>query len=550
MTISRRRFVGGAAAAAAVGAVAPAWLPRLARAGTTSSALITPSDCPIDHIVVLTMENRSFDHYFGALALPTDAGGRGRIDVDGLTGTEMNQWSDGTPQPVFPLGGTTCNRLDPPHEWESVRIQQSNGEGGYLRAVEAHYPAQASDARAREANPDAGDVMGYYTAADIPFAWGAAEHFTICDAYRSPVAGPTLPNRHYLHAASSHGVWDNYLDSRPRSASPSPQGDPTYGFEWRTIYQEFAETRPDLEWRVYFVEAPFTMLYKWPREQMPQQFRPFSQFLVDALAGDLPAYTTIDPGYFTASDHAPQNVELGQLFIASVYAALAASPAWDRTALFVTYDEDGGFYDHGRHELVPDDHGSRFAGGETGADIGVREAWDPASDESEAPWNGEHADDPLYADFSLTGGRLPTMVIGPWAKEHHVSHAPADHTSILAFAEWRFGLNPLSERDRWRRAAGHDMTDCFDFSGSPRRPVVLPVPAFHVSMLTDCASTYAAPPAPFVPGPRDPSNPALDLNAVLADAIAAGAIPSIDAATVQASYRDAFRLAASLPDLI
>ena len=272
--------------------------------------------------------------------------------------------------------------------------------------------------------------------------------------------------------------------------------------------------------------------------------------LTDALAGDLPAYTTIDPGYFTASDHAPQNVQLGQLFIASVYAALAASPAWDRTALFVTYDEDGGFYDHGRHELVPDDHGSRFATGATGADVGTRATWDRGSDEPDAPWNGDHADDPLYGDFSLTGGRLPTMVMGPWAKEHYVSQVPCDHTSILAFAEWRFGLQPLAERDRWRGAAGHDLTDCFDFSGSPRRPVALPVPTFHASMFTDCASTYAAPPFPYVPGPREPGNPALDLNSVLATAIAAGAIPSIDAATVQATYRDAFRLAAELPSLI
>lgn len=493
--IPRRAFLAGAATAALTG---PYLLrPAPARGGTSSAA----ADCPIDHIVVLTMENRSFDHYYGSLSLV-----EGRTDVDGLSGVERNAWSNGDVVDAFPLSGTTCNRLDPPHEWVSSRLQWNGGlNDGYLRAVEHHYP-EAEDPATRP--PDAADVMGYYVRADLPFAYGAADEFTICDRYFSPIGAPTLPNRHYLHCATAGGLKDNYLDSRPKGASLSPQGDPTYGFDFRTIYEELSDKGVD--WRVHFTEAPFTMLYRWPKNTHPERFTPMAQFYADAARGDLASFTTIDPGYFTASDHAPQNVQLGQLFIASVYYALAASPAWERTALIVTYDEDGGFYDHVSHRRGLVD---------------------------------ELANPDLAEDFSKSGGRLPTMVLGPWAKRGHVSHVEADHTSILALAEWRFGLDPLTLRDAARQAAGENLLDCFDFGGSARPPVVLPVPSFHASMFTDCASTYLAPPAPFLPGPRGPSNPGLDLNEALLAAVGAGAIPLLGAAETRRTQQRAFAFA-------
>ena len=444
--ISRRQFLGGSAAAAATALVGPS---LLRRAGAS-----TPPN-PIEHIVVLTMENRSFDHFFGSLSLL-----EGRSDVDGLTGSEHNLWSNGDVEPVFHLGGNTCTRLDPPHEWSSVRTQYAaGGESGYLAAVEHHHGIDPDDRP-----PDARDPMGFYTSADLPFAYGVADRFAICQNYRSPVAGPTLPNRHYLHAATSGGIWDNYLDSRERGASPSPMGDPTYGFDFLTIYERLSQHNRD--WRVYFTEAPFTMLYRWPRLNHPERFAPFNQFLVDAARGDLPAFTTIDPGYFTASDHAPQNVQLGQLFMASVYAALAASPVWDRTALFISYDEDGGFYDHGSHAFVPDELGSVKWDGSA---VVSHESFEPAPTASFV--SGEHAGDPLYGDFSLSGGRLPTMVLGPWVREQYVSPTDSDHTSILAFAEWCFDLDPLAHRDTYRLEAGQTLVDCFDFGGSPRGPL-------------------------------------------------------------------------------
>ncbi|MFZ6005136.1 MAG: alkaline phosphatase family protein [Actinomycetota bacterium] len=492
--IPRRKFLLGAASAALGGP----YLIRAARAAGTSTAV---SDCPVDHIVVLTMENRSFDHFFGSLSLR-----EGRAEVDGLAGGERNAWSSGEEVEAFQLSGTTCNRLDPPHEWESSRLQWNLGANdGYLRAVEHHYP-EASDPTTRPA--DAADVMGFYVRDDLPFSYGVADEFAICQRYFSPVGAPTLPNRHYLHCATSGGLKDNYLDSRGPGGSPSPQGDPTYGFDFLTIYERMSQANVD--WRVYFTEAPFTMLYRWPRLNHPERFAPMAQFYADAAAGNLPSFTTIDPGYFTASDHAPQNVQLGQLFIASVYYALAASPAWERTALIVTYDEDGGFYDHVPHlRGLPDDHTSEV----------------------------------LDDDFSKSGGRLPTMLMGPWVRQRHVSDVEADHTSILALAEWRFGLDPLTQRDEARLTAGQNLLDCFDFGGSARRPVALPVPSFHASMFTDCGSTYVAPPAPYVPGPREPSNPGLDLNEALMLAVNAGAIPLLDPTVTRKTLLSAFGMA-------
>lgn len=361
--------------------------------------------------------------------------------VEGLSGEESNAWSNGDRVPVFPLSGTTCNRLDPPHEWSSSRIQWNGGANdGYLRAVEEHYPGTAD---------------------------------------------------------------------RGRGASPSPQGDPTYGFDFRTIYESMSDQ--GIDWRVYFTDAPSTMLYRWPRLNHPERFTPMAKFYADAAAGDLASFTTIDPAYFSASDHAPQNAQLGQLFIASVYYALAASPAWERTALVVTYDEDGGFYDH-----VPHLRG--------------------LADERQNLADLDH-------DFSKSGGRVPTMVLGPWARQGEVCHTQMDHTSILALAQECFGLGSLTERDAARRAAGQHMLDCFDFDGAPRDPVVLPVPSFHASMFTDCASTYLGPPAPYVPGPRDATNPSLDLNDLLAYSVAKKAIPMLSATATRRTLTRAFRMA-------
>jgi hypothetical protein len=326
------------------------------------------------------------------------------------------------------------------------------------------------------------------------------------------------------------------------------------------------------------------MLYSRPRLAHPERFAPFSQFLADAAAGTLASMTTIDPGYFTASDHSPQNVQLGQLFIASVYYALAASPAWDKTVLIVTYDEDGGYYDSGGHLFVPDERGSWTWNETDGA--AARASWNPEHDlppdrpssdytgmldEGSSPYH--HAPDgqeSLYADFSLTGGRLPTMVMGPWVRGTgggNVDHTPMDHASIIAFVADCLDLpddvthpatgevHSLTMRARYRRHSswGPDPQDpggptlvgafaqTLDLSGRPRDPVLLDVPSFHATMFTDC-NTLFTPATPYVPGPRGADNPGLDLSQLLRYCIGEGNLPEVPASQVRQTYLDAFGL--------
>jgi phospholipase C len=516
VTLTRREFLRDVAAALAAGGAA-AMAPGILRAAGTSAP--DGDECPIEHIVVLTMENRSFDHYFGSLTLD-----EGRTEVDGIVrdaggALPSNPWLGGDRLAMFPIEDTYCQRLDPPHEWESSRIQYADGTNeGYLRAMQLHHN-DPSEPDARQ--PGMENVMGYYTRPQLPFLYSAADEFTICDRHFSPVGAPTLPNRHYLHAATSGGLMDNRLDDKGTEG----MGNPLNGFGFPTIYDRIDEAaangatvggRP-LDWGVYYLEAPFTMLYREPRTRHPERFKPFAAFFADLALGTLPSYVTLDPGYFTASDHSPQHVQLGQIYMAAVYAALASSGLWNKTALFITYDEDGGFYDHVPHTFFPD----------------------------------ERANADLELDFSKSGGRLPSVVVSPWVGRGAV-HRPTpvgdatpavDHTSILAFAEWRFGLTPLTMRDAAALAENRFFLEAFDFGAGPRAAPMLDVPAFEPGMLTDCAGTYVGPPPPDVPLP--PITAGVEASDLLLHAARAGLIPMASRPEVEATLRLGARIAKS-----
>jgi hypothetical protein len=306
-------------------------------------------------------------------------------------------------------------------------------------------------------HPESNDkVMGYYTRADLPFSYAVADEYTICDRYHSSHGGSTFPNRHYMQAAQSFGVTDN------RFSPDSSPGNPYTGFKGvTTIYDRLDEKGVD--WAYYFTDLPFLGLYTDVRNKHLDRFRPIEQFYVDALAGNLPAYTLIDPPFSEADDHPSHHVQLGQFFIAAVYNALSKGAAWEKTALFVNYDEDGGFFDHVPHEFYPDDRASA----------------DPKK------------------DFSKSGGRVPGMVISPWAKKGHVYKDKVCHASVLAFVEWRFGLRPMTMRDAGALAENRIFLDAFDFAAAPRPPANLPVPAFDpLSLSADCLGGDFAPELP------------------------------------------------------
>jgi phospholipase C len=259
----------------------------------------------IDTVVVLCMENRSFDHYLGA---------RGLLEarpVDGLTAAMKNPSRDG--QDVFVNLLDRYATVDPAHDWDPVHRQWNEG---------------AMDGFAREfAGLPAADVMGYYDRAGVPVLWGMADHFVTCDRWFSSVLGPTWPNRMYLHGGTSLGV---------RSNIPV-----AFGFaSVFTLLTEAGHSHAN-----YFVDVPWAAGgYLKTTGNLP-----IERFFRDAEAGTLPNFALIDPGFFGAAandDHPAHDVRLGQAYIASIYRALAQSPQWNRCLFVITYDEHGGFFDH------------------------------------------------------------------------------------------------------------------------------------------------------------------------------------------------------------
>ena len=303
MRFSRRAFLG-AAAAAAVGAqplargalAAPAALPRPARSG-------------IDHVVLVVMENRSFDHLLGWLP-----GADGK--QAGLSYTD----AAGVPYATFPLAPDFqgCAYRDPDHSYDGARVEWNNGAcDGWLRANDLY-------------------SIGYYRRQDLPFLGQVAPAFTTCDRFFASFLGPTFPNRFYLLAATSFGHIQNDV--------------PTVGTEFsqRSIFNTLDEA--GVSWRIYS-DFSFAQLFAYVRNGPPGKIVPVSQFATDARAGTLPHVVFVDPLFFgtpnvESDEHPPSNIQVGQKFVAGIVQALFASPQWPHSALFLTYDEHGGYYDH------------------------------------------------------------------------------------------------------------------------------------------------------------------------------------------------------------
>lgn len=340
--------------------------------GAKNVTVDTGMEGRIDHVVHVMMENRSFDHYMGGLSL------EGRTDVDGLTGDESNPSRDGDPVKVFPLH-EQCQD-DPPHGWGSSHAQFADGENSGF--VEQHTN--------RVGAVEGEKVMGYYRRQDLPVHYTLADHFAVPNRWFASVMGPTWPNRLYAHAGTSGGQGDNTFP-------------PAGGFTFPSVYTKLAEAGHD--WRYYYTDVPFLGLFKdlWDDEKIGE----IASFYAAARTGNLPAFTWVDPGFSFNDDHPPHHIGNGQLFLASIYEALAQSPAWERTLLVITYDEHGGFFDHVPPPTVDDDHARQ--------------------------------------GFDQLGFRVPCIVVGPWVKPggHDMVF---DHTSVLKYLCERFGMTPWTAR--------------------------------------------------------------------------------------------------------
>ena len=349
----------------------------------------------IETIVVLCMENRSFDHCLGALRMI-----EGRRDIDGLRGGETNPDRDGNRVPVHAIEDFT--EFDPPHNWNACHRQWNAGANDGF--VIAHAGAHEADA------------MGFQVRAQRPVTYALADAGAVCQRYFASCLGPTWPNRAYLHAASSAGM----------------QQDLPMLFLAPTIWDRLAAA--GIEGVNYYHDVP------WVAAGFAQTsgIAPIERFFDDAMAGTLPPFAVIDPAFFGGGandDHPMHDIHLGQALIASVVAALGASPQWNRCLFVLTYDEHGGFYDH-----VPPPA--------LGREVETEQA------------------------FGAMGFRVPSVVIGPHVRRGCAIDTVFDHTSVIATACRRLGLPPLTPRDQ----AAADLSSCIDPRrlGAPLPPPILP----------------------------------------------------------------------------
>ncbi|HUB40730.1 MAG TPA: alkaline phosphatase family protein [Streptosporangiaceae bacterium] len=384
----------------------------------------------IRHIVVLMMENHSYDNRLGMLRRPGADGfrlGRGGQPI------ASNPYANGDIQHAFHMP-TTCQNNKPSQEWTQSHIQFDGGRNdGFVIS-------------------NSGPVaMGYWDSDDQPFYYSMAGIFPIGDRYFCSVLGQTYPNRRYLIAATSIGQIDD--------TTPALTDYPANG----TIFD--AVDAAGLTWKDYYTptaDSPYPTIALYPKlylDNAGTRAVPIADFFTDAAAGTLPQVSLVEPNYDLQSEEDPQNIAVGEQFAASVINAVMSGPGWPSTLLIWTYDEHGGYYDHvpPPPALAPDN---------IPPDVS-------AISSSTLPYNG----------FRQYGFRVPMAVISPWARPHHVSHQVMDHTSICALIEAKWNLPAMTYRD----ANAWPMLDMLDL----HRPAFLRPPSLALPLLATDPSALA-----------------------------------------------------------
>jgi phospholipase C len=310
--ISRRRALqqlGGAVLATTAAGCLP---PRRQCAGPSGRSTILSE---VEAMVVVMMENRSFDHHLGGLRL--DGAYPGARLVAGLTGVESNPDELGQPVSVWPL--RQPRPFEPSHQWADAHLSFDAGRNdGFVRVNVGQERSQ---------------VMGYHDREALPLHYALADQYTVCDHWFSSVLGPTWPNRFYLQAATSAGL---------RVNQPIGFGGPA------TIWERMGDRCE--ETRNYFAGAMPWYAGAFPAKAFSGNdavtAAPIEEFFRDARAGNLPPFSIIDPDFWSNDGHPKHDLALSEIFIGAIYRSMTESPQWRRSLLLVVYDENGGFYDH------------------------------------------------------------------------------------------------------------------------------------------------------------------------------------------------------------
>ena len=406
-------------------------------------------EMPIDTIVVLVQENRSFDSYFSHLGRYA-----GRSDIEAAPDSTTNPGDRGSVH--YYMHAPHLCLIDTNHEWVGTHDEYDDGKmDGFFLVNDGWTDGKIPVGG--EALLDGERALWWYDERDLPFYYELASRFAIADHYYSPLLGPTWPNRDYLYAATSFGVIDEHVPNL---------GNATYPEVDAVIFDMLEKAH--VSWGIYSDGLPgptvtigAALAARWGRNPV----LPTSAFFDQAAAGTLPQVVFIEPrlgliGPDGNDEHPPADIQLGQQFVAQVVLALFASPQWSRSALFITYDEHGGLYDHvAPPTACPPDDKQPIVG--TGTST--------------------------YDGFAHYGVRVPMTVVSPYARAHYVSHDTFDHTSILRFIETRFDLPALTGRD----ANAAPLFDLFDFSAPAfAAPPVLLLPPVDPVELAYCTSTF------------------------------------------------------------
>lgn len=363
---------------------------------------------PIRHVVLLILENHSFDKMLGCMKQLYP-------HLDGIDPNTPHTNSDPAGQ-VYAQAPTTerIMFLDPHHEVNHVRIQLEDHNGGFVRDFAQSFPDSTSAARQL--------IMGYYPFGFLPALHTLARNFTICDHWFSSLPGPTWPNRFFALTGTSNG----------RVNMPD---DGTHKIDLAGYFQQTQVTLFDrlndrgIHWKVYFHDVPQTTVLEHQRQphNMARYFY-IDKFFDDARGheAEFPQFCFIEPDYLgfeQNDDHPPHDIMRGEKLIADVYNAIRANdPLWKSTLLIVFFDEHGGFYDHvvPPPAMPPDDHHEEYT-------------------------------------FDQLGVRVPALLVSPWA-DARVVDTVFDHTSVLRYLIDKWGLGPLGRRAAQAASIGGALT--------------------------------------------------------------------------------------------
>jgi phospholipase C len=399
----------------------------------TSTVPAVPAVSPpglekIQHFVFIMQENRSFDSYFGtypgANGIPS-----GIAFVDPHDGATVTPYHDTS---VVNLGG--------PHDWDNALADINGGKmDGFLR--EAYKGIRANGTSFEPSNVAGNnpkDVMGWHDFHEIPNYWNYARLYVLQDNLFESVASYSLPAHLYMLAAQSGGYVNAAKQKHPSTYNfPEITELLTSGkVEWK--YYVTSGTLPDTEdahvvgsqseeqqdpdkYTLWNPLPAFPAVQNDPAQR--SRLQGTSQFYLDAASGNLPQVSWIIPSG-AVSEHPPSGVRAGMAYVTGLINSVMRGPDWNTTAIFLSWDDWGGFYDH-----VP----------------------------------------PPQIDQYGLGIRVPGLVISPYAKQGYIDHKTYSFESWLKIVEERFGITPMTARD----INSLDMIDAFDFTQPPRAPVIL-----------------------------------------------------------------------------